>query len=263
MLKQALFRFAQRRSWGANQVANVAGRYLNAWHNLDYDFATNGEGELLRRCSDFRTLFDVGANRGEWTQLALQSVPLANVHCFELIPSTFRHLVQALDRSERCTLNPFGLAEVNGERQAVTYAGHDGISTLIGGSQHQFAQTPVAVDIRTGDSYCDDMGIDAIDLLKIDTEGSEHLVLEGFNRRLSDKRINVIQFEYGRTSIQTRFLLKDFYSQLNSLGYCIGKLYPNGVEFGPYIDALEDFRGPNFVAVSGERTDLIDLLAIR
>jgi hypothetical protein len=89
-----------------------------------------------------------------------------------------------------------------------------------------------------------------IDLLKIDTEGHEIAILEGFSKALHGSRISVIQFEYGTTWIAPRCFLHEAYTLLKPLGFSIGRLYPDGVFFKPY-NRLEDdhFRMGNYVAV--------------
>ena len=67
-----------------------------------------------------------------------------------------------------------------------------------------------------------------ISLLKIDTEGYESEVLKGFRRIIS--RINVIQFEYGKANLFSKYFLKDYFNDYYNDFY-IGKLYPNGVDF--------------------------------
>jgi hypothetical protein len=52
-------------------------------------------------------------------------------------------------------------------------------------------------------------GDPGIDLLKLDTEGAEHLVLRGFDGALARGRIAAVQFEYGRVNAVTGFLLRD------------------------------------------------------
>ncbi len=91
-----------------------------------------------------------------------------------------------------------------------------------------------------------------IDLLKIDTEGAEHLVLRGFGDNLSPDRIPVIQFEYGLINISAKFLLRDFYAFFEARGYQVGKLMPAGVRFRSYQFEDEDFIGPNYVAAAPE-----------
>jgi hypothetical protein len=107
-------------------------------------------------------------------------------------------------------------------------------------------------EVITGDSYCRERGIDHVDMLKIDTEGADHLVLAGFSQMLSAGRIGVIQFEYGRLSATTKFMLADFYQLLEPQGYRLGKLFPTYVDFKPYDVRDENLEGPNYVAARPE-----------
>lgn len=112
-----------------------------------------------------------------------------------------------------------------------------------------------------GDDYCEKHEIDSINFLKIDTEGSEHLVLQGFDRMLTGKKIDVIQFEYGNINIESKFLLYDYHKLFRKLGYVVGKVYPGYTEFREYdMSNDEDFIGSNFLAVNTDLKDLIGLL---
>jgi hypothetical protein len=123
--------------------------------------------------------------------------------------------------------------------------------------------TPIEIecDVRTGDSYLQENGLSRVDVLKIDTEGAEPLVLRGFSQALAEKRIGLIQFEYGRVNVLTRFLLADIYEMLEPLDFDIGKLYPNYVDFRPYSPMLETFLGPNYIAVHQKHSGLRSRLA--
>jgi hypothetical protein len=120
------------------------------------------------------------------------------------------------------------------------------------------ASTPFTAELRTGDDYVRAHGLDAIDFLKIDVEGAEHLVLKGFQQTLAAGRINCIQFEYGAFSIETRVLLADYYDTLGSK-YWIGKIFPGSVEFRDYHWTMENFRFSNFLCVLRSRPDLMEL----
>lgn len=113
--------------------------------------------------------------------------------------------------------------------------------------------------MTTGDQYCSENNIDRIDLLKIDVEGAEHLVLEGFKTMLAKGAIKVIQFEYGYASGDVKFLIKDYYALFEHYGYKLGPLKPTGVLFMDFQYPLNDFNsGPNYVAVHGKEIALLD-----
>jgi hypothetical protein len=88
--------------------------------------------------------------------------------------------------------------------------------------------------------------------LKLDVEGAEHLVLQGLDEALSERRIRFVQFEYGRVNILTRFLLRDFYTLFATHGYVVGKIFPDHVDIRDYDLNDEDFLGPNYLACRGD-----------
>ena len=103
-------------------------------------------------------------------------------------------------------------------------------------------------EVTSGDAFCAARGIAAVDFLKVDVEGAEHLVFEGFAGALQERRIRFIQFEYGRVNILTGFLLKNFYELFARHGYVVGKIYPDYVDVREYDLGDEDFLGPNYLA---------------
>ena len=64
------------------------------------------------------------------------------------------------------------------------------------------------------DDYCASKGIERIDFLKIDVEGAEHRVLKGLSKMIDGDGVACVQFEYGPFSLDTRFLLKDYFALL-------------------------------------------------
>ena len=111
-----------------------------------------------------------------------------------------------------------------------------------------------------GDDYVRANNIGMIDFLKIDVEGMEASVLRGFSTMFQERRIRLVQFEYNTTNIVSKFLLRDAYQFFEGFGYCVGKLYPNHVEFRDYHYRHEDFCGPNMVAARKEDKEMLQLL---
>ena len=237
-----------------------------AYENLDYDSRTNGEFVALlnlARVTEFRTLFDVGANRGEWCDLANRIFDEADIHAFEIVPETFSHLNARFGDTSRVVLNNLGLSDTTGMTDVYYTPGRDAISTCIPEFLESFHNSRAEVRsarISTGDEYCREHGIDRIGFLKIDVEGLEPRVLHGFRGMLGRGAIDVVQFEYGYIAIHTRFLLRDFYELFASHNMLVGKIYPDHVDFRRYSYAHEDFIGPNFLAVPAVREDLLRAL---
>ena len=254
-----------RRSPFVQQFADRCLQFILSYDNFNYDPHTNGEFAVLQCLADkgahIKTIFDVGANTGNWSLMAHDMLPGAEIHCFEIMPSTCEELRRNVDQKENIIVNEFGLLDKNGEVIVKHYPGHSELSSVIN-YPHKADHVVATAQVATGDSYATEHGVDHIDFLKIDVEGSEHLVLDGFSQTINQKRVHIIQFEYGLVNILTKFLLIDFYRFLIPKGYRIGRIYPNYVEFRDYVPLRDEtFLGPNYLAVRSDRDALIEVLS--
>ena len=233
----------------------LARAYIKYYEGFSYHFKSNGEEGLLDKLSDqnISIVFDVGANVGDWSAIALKKFRNAKLHAFELSESTYINTLSKFSNEERLILNNCGLSDNVGEFEYKDYGENSGVNTLLSDAVfHDNSIKPKLkkAKINTGSAYCKLMNITSIDLLKIDVEGAEHLVLLGFSELLEKGQIKVIQFEYGYTHGDAKFLTKDFYKMLEGYGYVLGPLKPTGVMFMDFDYALNDFNsGPNYVAV--------------
>jgi hypothetical protein len=73
------------------------------------------------------------------------------------------------------------------------------------------------LDIKTGKEYTITNHIKNIDFLKIDTEGYELNVLQGFDDFLEN--VKIIQFEYGGTFLDNNIKLIDVINYLKEKGF--------------------------------------------
>lgn len=241
------------------RLAGVCTRYLAIHENFNYDHDSNGERWLIRTLANAGRLsvcFDVGANQGDWSALVLEESPRSSVHAFEVSPPTYKKLADRLSSNPQVTLNPVGLSNEAGAISLNHCLDSDGLTSMIEVVLSKNTETMESAVIR-GKDYCIEHGITKIDLLKIDVEGAENLVMEGFAEFLAPDSIPVIQFEYGMVNIASRFLLQDFYTLLEGRGYTVGKLFPDFVRFREYRFEDEDFRGPNFIAASADAAKLL------
>lgn len=238
-----------------------------AIENRNYDFAENGEQRvlsLITQTCEIGTIFDVGANIGEWTRLASRAFPTSKIHSFEPVPATFQKLSENSGGKQNIQLNNIGLSDAPGELTIHHSADANYLATCVSGFVlpfHGIETQAVKIAVTSGDLYCQKNNIPSIDLLKIDVEGYENNVLTGFSGMLSAGKIKIIQFEYGFINIATKFLLKDFYDLLKPHGMAIGKIYPTYVDFREYRYEHEDFLGPNYIAVHSTLAPLIKTLA--
>ena len=240
-----------------------------AYENVDYEFSTNGEAACLRtlaESTDTRSVFDVGANVGDWSATAVRIFPQATVHAFEIVPDTFERLAENSRDEARIVPHNFGLSDAEGTTKVYFAPELSHVATCVPGFSDQFhdcVTREVDAAVTTGDTFCAENGIAKIDFLKIDVEGYEDRVLKGFEGMLSRGAIDVIQFEYGYINIDTHFLLRDFYTYLEGFGMRLGKIYPTNVDFRDYRHVDEDFYGPNYLAVRSSCAALIEALGRR
>ena len=236
--------------------------FYRGFENRNFDLRNNGEEWCLRQLAraDMRCAFDVGANMGDWTALALRLWPGATVHAFELVPANFEKLQQHVGPSSRVQLNPVGLSDTETEIE-VHYCSRTHFRASAYAMPDVTGTTLVKARVMRGDDYARQNRIERVDFLKIDVEGMEGAVLRGCSELLAQRRVRVIQFEYNITNIVSGFLLRHAYDMLIPLGYRLGKLYPNYVDFRPYELEHEDFCGPNFIAVRAEDAELQKLLS--
>lgn len=223
-----------------------------------YNVQVNGEMGILATVAPNAdaVLFDVGANVGEWTEMALLVSPQARVEVFDMNDALIPSLQAKFQSHRKVFINNLGLGEDNREMTYYSYEGDNSVmSSLVTPLLSHVAHIEKTASIRRGDDLCAEKGIEHVEFLKIDAEAYDYQVIEGFSKMLAQRRVRVIQFEHegGR-------YLKDFYTLLAPYGYKIGKLYANYVAFKEHNINDEHLLGPNYIAVHGEDRELLDRL---
>ena len=210
----------------------------------------NGERLLITRLRDQGsvTIFDVGANLGAYAELALDILgDRAAVHCFEPGPETFAVLEQRL--GDRAILHRCALGSEPGE--GILHA-DEALSVFA--SLHPLRRIKsaitTAVEVDTIERVCAKRGIERIDLLKLDVEGAELDALRGAEPLIEEKRIGLVQFEFGQNSLEARTYMRDFYDLLGRTHKLFRVTPRRLVPLGEYRRALEIFESAtNYAAV--------------
>lgn len=204
----------------ADALARTAVVYLDMHRGFSYDMTSNGELGLIDTCvANSRSsgrpfvFFDVGANHGDWTTRVLTSLhgnSNACGHAFDVSDQMVQSLTQRFSDVPWLSINHLALSNSDGPVEFKRFPGVEAVNTLLVNSSFWSAlssETVVSPGL-TGDSYCDQRNVGHIDLLKIDTEGWEWHVIQGFSRMLQEHRVGVIQFEYGYTHGDSGFLMR-------------------------------------------------------
>jgi len=257
-----LSRFMRNRNFISKLLAEGFRSLVRRHENRNYDFKTNGEEVVLKKLSkfDFKVVFDVGGNVGNYSVLLREYFPDASIHVFEIFENNYDAINEKNSNDDNMIINPYGLSNENGTIKVKYYGKGSGVNS-IHDYPHKGESSWVECKIIKGDDYVQEKKIKTIDFLKIDTEGSENLILEGLRDILQNGGVKVIQFEYGYINIISKFLLYDFYQFFNELGYSVGKVYPKKIEFKEYNLKDENFFGPNYIAVKNTEKDIIRSLS--
>jgi FkbM family methyltransferase len=223
--------------------------YVDRYNGENNDaIQKNGELTFLRkhaeRCS---VIFDVGANKGEWTKLAFSFNPKATIHCFEPIKRLYKELLTN-NFTTNIICNNIGISE-KPDRKLIyldtqSVYNREGIKPA--GKRTIFNGDTEEITLTTIDAYCKEHTINQIDFLKIDIEGHEFSALKGARSMLDSEKILRIQFEYGGCYIDARTLLKDIFELFSDRNYTFYKIMPHKLDPVPaYLQKLENFQYKN------------------
>jgi FkbM family methyltransferase len=230
---------------------------LHAVGVLNYENATvSGERRFLSRFFEQfpeALVLDVGANKGQYSELVRELAPKAVVHAFEPHPVSFAAL-ERIAVKIGIAVHPIALGDSNADIEIFDYSDE-------AGSQHASAYREVIEDIHRRpasawkarcealDYLADRLNLAKIGLLKIDTEGHELAVLRGAQHLLMSGAIDVIQFEFNEMNVISRVFMRDFFAALPN--YRFYRLLSDGVmNFQDYDPTfMEVFAYQNMVCI--------------
>ena len=240
--------------------------YFQSLRGLNFGndhFESNGEAWLLDRLAGQLpgnrpiVAFDVGANVGNYASLLLESWKALDLtlYCFEPVPGNFQLLGERMKPfGTRARCLPVGLG--NAPMEVPMYSNSD--ASPLASLFHRdldYVDIPMQalgekVKIETLEAFCGEAHIVHIDFMKIDVEGNEVAVLEGALPLLRAGAIDVIQFEFGGTSIDSHTYLKNIFDLVHG-EYRIFRLLQDGVyEYAAYSPVWEIPSLANYVAIS-------------
>jgi FkbM family methyltransferase len=203
-------------------------------------------------------VFDVGAHEGDYARAVAKINPTAQVFCFEPHPDTFAVLKNNVD-NDRIKSFQIALGDKSAEMMLFDYDENDGSQHAslyrdVIEAIHKSKATAHSVTQFRLDDFADRLGLERIDLLKIDTEGHEFAVLQGASRFIEEGRIKYIQFEFNEMNLVSRVFLGDFRLLLS--GYSLFRLLPHGL-LPLRGTALEEiFAYQNIIAIQKGKNEI-------
>ncbi|MFT4599937.1 MAG: FkbM family methyltransferase [Arenicella sp.] len=214
--------------------------------------ADRGESNLFKHItlSKDPIVFDVGANKGQYSELLLKSLIPAIIYAFEPV-HTVADIFETKITSEKVHLIRKGLGETEGSLIIYKDPSNDLLSSVYKRdlSQTNFdLSSEEEIEITTLDKFCQLNKIDKIDYLKLDVEGHEMSALKGSIEMLRAGRINHIQFEFGGCNLDSRTNLRDFFNLLSNQ-YKIFRILEDGIIEVNYDASHEVYNTTNFIAI--------------
>jgi len=206
------------------------------------------------------TLFDVGANKGDFSILVSKAYPKSSIHSFEPSKITF----DLLNRNvmNYSNINPVKLAFGSERKEMNLHYDFDtsGLASLYKRDLSHLGinfETKELVNVQTIDEWVDANNI-IPDFIKIDVEGFELSVLKGAVKTL--KNVIAVQFEFGGTAIDAKTHFRDYWNFFQELNFSIHRYTPLGLlKINEYCEREELYEYMNYIAVPFESNKIINL----
>ncbi len=225
------------------------------------DIYKSGEVRVLRKLFENKkgatTIFDVGANIGQYTRAIASLSNECNIFAFEPSRKTFQKLEENIeslgDISNKITLCNYALGEIEENRSLYSNEDLSGLASMTKRRLDHFninMHQEEIIKTRRLDDIISENGLHFIDLLKIDVEGHELEVLRGGETSFQNGLIGAVQFEFGGCNIDTRTFFQDFFYFFRKYNFEIYLVQRVGlVKINEYQETLENFTTTNFVAI--------------
>jgi len=202
---------------------------------------TNGEYKFFMDIKDkINCIFDVGSrNYSEFIEFT------GEVHYFDPVNEFIEDLKTQQNMNKASYFNNFGLGEHN--KELYYYPRYESFYDRINSCSVSDDSNKIVLHIKKGKDYIISNNIQNIDFMKIDTEGYELNVLQGFEDYLEN--VKIIQFEYGGTFLDNNTKLIDVINYLEQKGfYKFSYITNNGTEL--ITDFTDHYQYCNIVCIN-------------
>lgn len=241
--------------------------YMQSRGEVENAIQHNGEAQLVRtvvsalaKTKPTISLWDVGGNLGEWSQVAVEAAATSGVamrlDIFEPAPAAFEGLVARFVSNDGVNVHPIALSDAQGTGKMAILAPTAGTNSLVASDSQ--ASNLIDVQLSTGTAMMDQIGLSHIDLIKIDAEGFDFAILQGMRRKLKTASISIVQFEYNHRWIAQSASLYGVFELVDGLPYKVGRVTQAGIELYPHWNAeMDRYFESNYALVHDDMIERI------
>lgn len=231
-------------------IQKQLGKGSGAW-------STNTEATTLANFVKLKSIttvvaIDAGANKGDWSNALLMQFPEACVYAFEPSQEAFANLQKRFLAFKSVICENIALGKVNGNTKLYSDRSGSGLGSLTKRRVDHFNinfNFEEEVEIQTLDSWITKLEQKLVpNILKMDVEGHEYDILLGATETL--KNIEIVQFEFGGSNIDTRTYFQDFWYFFKDNNFDLFRITPKQpIMIKRYSEKDECFRATNYLAV--------------
>lgn len=218
--------------------------------------------QLVPMLSDNPIIIDVGANKGEWSDVVMRMIPDCHVVFIEPNKVLIHYLMMKYDYNEN-HITYLNMAAYRKAGKTIPFYyftnRNSGLSSIY--NNHEWDYLPKQfgkIGTTTIDQYCGQLGVDHVDFIKIDVEGAELDVMMGMLQTLKEKKVKFIQVEYSSHYQLANATFREIFYIVSAAGYNV-YLYVNGI-FEPVTNEnlVEDFELRNYIITTEILSDTQD-----
>ena len=218
------------------------------WGAIGVEYEVKMVSKLL---SEPKICIDVGGNLGNYSTSLLNQFPDCQIFIFEPSKKNLDILESKYSDNSKVSIEPAALSKDSGFTHLFSDTDGSALASLTKRNLNHigipFDFTEMVKTVRFEDFWVERLHSSKIDLLKLDVEGHELQALEGCGESI--KHINVIQFEFGGTQIDTRTYLRDFWDLLIENGFELFRISPIGLmKMHAYNEGDECFMFTTYLA---------------
>lgn len=218
--------------------------------------------QLVPMLSEHPIIIDVGANKGEWSDVVMKMIPDCCVVFIEPNQVLLHYMMIKYDYNEN-DIKYLNCAAYWRSGKTVPFYyftnRNNGLSSIYRNKKWEHLPMKTGkVETISIDDYCDRSGIDHIDFIKIDVEGAETEVIRGMEKILHGRRVKFIQIEYSPHYQLGNFTFLNIINTVSARGYNVYLHSDNTFHEVTKENFVEDYELRNYIITTEILADTQD-----